>query len=109
MAADISSLLSGLLGAGGGGLSPNSSTAQSTPFYNSAGIFFNSDGAGVISGNTDSAQALPRQTAGLNQAYPESQFLPSSIQAGTATNNFTFYIVGGILVIFGLVFFIFKK
>lgn len=109
MAADISSLLSGLLGGGGGGLSPNSSTAQSTPFYNQAGIYFNSPGAGEISGNSAEAVASPRQTAGLNQALPESQFLPTSVQAGTATNNFTLYIVGGIIAAIALVFLIFKK
>jgi len=106
------SLLSGLL-SGGGGLSPNSSTAQSSPFYNDSGIYFDSPGAGGISGNSSDATATPsgsRQTAGGINALPSSDLL-NGISAPTASggNSLIYLALAGVAALAVGAYFLFKK
>lgn len=102
--------LASLFGGGGGSLSPSSSTAQNTPFYNEAGIFFDSPGAGNISGNTaDASATTPRSQAGGINPLPYSQ-LPSNT-AAVANNGSSIYLLifGGLIVAVGIIWFVLKK
>lgn len=100
--------LSGLLG-GGGGLSPSSDTAQSSPFYNQSGIYFDSPNAGAISGNTsDPVAALPRSQTGGVAPLPYNQ-LPASSPAVQSSSSLYLLIFGGLAAAAIAVFFIFKK
>lgn len=102
--------LASLFGGGGTSLSPSSSTAQSTPFYNEAGIYFDSPGSGAISGNASSATATDpsRANAGGIAPQPSSALVNPGVSASTGDS--LIYIVLGMIVAGGLGFyFIFKK
>lgn len=101
--------LASLFGGGGGSLSPSSDTAQSSPFYNESGIYFNSPGAGDITGNAaDATSQTPRSQAGGINPLPYSQ-LPSNT-AAVANNGSSLYLLifGGLLAVAGIAYFIFK-
>lgn len=93
-------LLSLLGGAGGGGfgMDEHSSAAQSTPFYNQSGIYFNSAGAGEIQAGDSSASPTSdasRQTAGGLSPQSGSGF--SSILQPVGGSSLLPYIAGAIL------------
>lgn len=101
------SLLGGA--AGGFGMDNNSSVAQSTPFYNDSGIYFNSPGAGTITAGPTTADATTdpsRQNTGGIQALPASTLSTGGLFAPGSPVP---YIVGAVLVIFVIIFAIFKK
>lgn len=102
------SLLSGL--GKGFGLDNSSSTAQSTPFYNESGIYFNSPGAGKIEAGDAVASATPadanRQLSGGNS--PQS-YLPDFSSPLSGGSSALIWIAGGAVILIGILIYAFKK
>lgn len=104
------SALGSLFGGGGGSLSPSSDTAQSSPFYNESGIYFDSPNAGNISGNAaDATSAPPRALAGGVNPLPYSQ-LPTNTAAIANNGSSTYLLIFGFLILAaGAAFLLFRK
>jgi len=103
--------LASLFGAGGGGsTSPSSSTAQSSPFYNESGIYFNSPGAGTLTAGPVSADASPpnsRQTLGGNNALYDSTI--PALNSSLPVSPSILYIAGALLLVLLAGIFLIKK
>lgn len=97
---------------GGGGLSPSSSTSQSTPFYNESGIYFSSPDSGNLDAGAVSSDASTpnsrQQNGGI--APVAASAVPAASTSLLSGSTGTVVILGGIaLLVLGTVFFLFKK
>ncbi len=102
-------LLSGFLG---GGMSNSSSAAQSTPFYNESGIYFNSPDAGRITAGdvgTTATAAGSRQTAGGLSPQSATSML-DGLSPGISSNTSTILLIaGGAVALIATLYFVLRK
>lgn len=92
----------------GFGLDFGATAAQSSPFYNESGIYFNSPGAGGISDSPTSSEAVPRSKAVVPNAIADST-IPYGSFSNPPDNSILYYIIGAIALIGVAVFFVFRK
>lgn len=87
-----------------------SGISEATPFYNSAGIYFDSNSSGGIDAGPNSSGAVtPTAARSITQAAPNAQ--PDNAVVGYAvpaaqvqSNSMLYYIIGGVALVGILIF-----